>query len=76
MISYYIILSLYDENTNIDLLKEKINKLITSTLGENNLARYYDFYYENLAKTQNGKLDPKVYQNNDNEKYKKLVKKI
>lgn len=69
-------ISLYDENTNIDLLKEKINKLITSTLGENNLARYYDFYYENLARTQNGKLDPKVYQNNDNEKYKKLVKKI
>ena len=69
-------ISLYDENTNIELLKEKINRLILSTLGENNLARYYEFYYEPLARTGNGKLDPKPYQQQDVEKAKKLIKNI
>ena len=68
-------ISLYDENANIELLKEKINRLILSTLGENNLARYYEFYYEPLARTSNGKLDPKPYQQQDIEKAKKLIKK-
>jgi len=69
-------ISLYDENANIELLKEKINRLILSTLGENNLARYYEFYYEPLARTSNGKLDPKPYQQQDVEKAKKLIKNI
>ena len=45
-----------------------------STLGENNLPRYYDFYYEPLTRTNNGKLDPKPYQEKDNNKNKVLIK--
>ena len=67
-------ISLYDENCNIDKLKDKIEKLIMSTLGENNLPRYYDFYYEPLTRTNNGKLDPKPYQEKDNNKNKVLIK--
>lgn len=67
-------ISLYDKKTNTQELEKEIIKLINSTLGENNLARYYEFYYEPLARTFNGKLDPKPYQ--EKESNKKLIKKI
>lgn len=68
-------ISLYSDNSNIEVVKDKIVKLITSTLGENNLPRYWDFYYEPLLRTNNGKLDPKPYQKSDNDEYKKLIRK-
>ena len=67
-------ISLYDESTDIDSLKNKIHKLISKTLGDNNQARYYEFYYEPLTRTANGKLDPKPYQEFDNKKSKILMK--
>lgn len=67
-------ISLYKRDVDINLLKNKIHKLISKTLGENNLARYYDFYYEPLMRTNNGKLDPKPYQEYDTGKVKMLIK--
>lgn len=68
-------ISIYDQNCDIEKLQEKIELLIKSTLGENNLPRFYDFYYEPLLRTANGKLDPKPYQREDNEKHKILTRK-
>lgn len=58
-------ISLVSENVDIETLKQKIYKLILNTLGENYLPRYYNFYYEKLPRTQNGKLDPKPLQSKD-----------
>lgn len=60
------------ENSDLQYLEEKINKLISSTLGHNYMAREYEFYYEPLPRTANGKLDPKPLQQNDFSKVKKL----
>ena len=49
--------------------------MIISTLGESNVARYYEFYYEPLSRTVGGKLDPKPYQQKDDEKAKILIKR-
>lgn len=73
-------ISLSNEEVDTDMLKQKINKLILSTLGENYLPRYYEFYYEKLPRTLNGKLDPKPLQAKDDELFAKTqdikVKKL
>ena len=69
-------ISLYSEECDVEKLKLKIEKLISSTLGNSNMPRYIEFYYEPLIRTLNGKLDPKPYQENDNKKYKTLTRKI
>lgn len=68
-------ISIYEQNCDIEKLQEKIELLIKSTLGKNNLPRFYEFYYEPLLRTANGKLDPKPYQKEDNEKHKILIRK-
>ena len=68
---YHIVLR--DKNCNTNLLMKKINKLIESTLGKSNVARYYEFYNEPLPRTASGKLDPKPLQEKDT-KIKKLTR--
>lgn len=60
---------------DIEQLKKKIEKLITSTLGQNYLPHFYDFTYEKLPRTANGKLDSTKLQKADNEENMKLVLK-
>lgn len=69
-------ISLRDIDCDIDKLKQNIENKILSTLGESNVARYYEFYYEPLQRTASGKLDPKPYQEKDNEHTKKLTKTL
>ena len=59
----------HTEYSNIRLLDSvnKIDKLISSTLGEGNVARFYEFYDKPLPRTANAKLDPKPLQQKDNE---------
>lgn len=64
---------LRDKNCNIDALKRKIDNLIQNTLGESNVARYYEFYDKPLPRTASGKLDFKPLQEKD-KKVKKLTK--
>ena len=64
---------LRDKNCNIDALKRKIDNLIQNTLGDSNVARYYEFYDKPLPRTASGKLDFKLLQEKD-KKVKKLVK--
>ena len=70
---YHIVLR--DKNCNTNLLMKKINKLIESTLGKSNVARYYEFYNEPLPRTASGKLDPKPLQEKDT-KIKKLTRDL
>ena len=60
---------------DINVLKSKIEKLINSTLGYNHLPRFYDFTYEKLPRTANGKLDSTKLQKLDNEEQVKLTLK-
>ena len=68
-------ISLRSEDCDVEKLKQDIEKLIVSTLGMSNVARYYEFYYEPLLRTGSGKLDPKPYQQKDNELASTLVRK-
>ena len=69
-------ISLYNVQPNLDVLKSKIEKLIKSTLGEGPLPCDYEFYYEMLPRTANGKIDPKPFQEKDLEEYKQKTKHI
>ena len=64
---------LRDNNCDIDALKKKIDNLIKHTLGDSNVARYYEFYDKPLPRTASGKLDFKPLQEKD-KKIKKLIK--
>lgn len=60
-------ISLRTNNCDIKELQNKIDKLISSTLGDGNVARFYEFYDKPLPRTANAKLDPKPLQQKDNE---------
>lgn len=64
---------LRDNNCDIAALKKKIDNLIKHTLGDSNVARYYEFYDKPLPRTASGKLDFKPLQEKD-KKIKKLIK--
>lgn len=53
------------EKCDIKQLENKIDAMIGTTLGDSNLARFYEFYDEPLPRTANGKLDPKPLQQKD-----------
>lgn len=58
------------ENCDIAQLEKRIDTMIEKTLGNSNVARFYEFYEEPLPRTANGKLDPKPLQQKDNETVK------
>lgn len=67
-------ISLRNMDCDINKLKQNIEKLIISTLGESNVARYYEFYEQPLLRTGSGKLDPKPYQAKDDELFDTISK--
>lgn len=64
------------EKCDIEELKRKIDNMIQKTLGDSNVARYYEFYDEPLPRTANGKLDPKPLQQKDYESMKLKTRKL
>jgi len=68
-------IALRDIDCDVNGLKQNIEKLILSTLGESNLARYYEFYYDPLLRTGSGKLDHKPYQEKDDKSFDIHIKK-
>lgn len=68
--------SIYDINSNLKELENKINILINSTLGESALPYRIDFTDEPLPVTPNGKLDPKPLQEKDLKALENNKKKV
>ena len=69
-------ISLYNENENIEVLENKINKLILQKFGINWVPGYYEYYYEPLKRMINTKIDFGYYQNKDLEELKAKNKKL
>lgn len=63
---YRILLT--DEMCDKELLETKINALINETLGESALPGYIEYVNEPFVRTDNGKLNATLYQNEDNSK--------
>ncbi|MBE6154876.1 MAG: acyl--CoA ligase [Firmicutes bacterium] len=64
-------ISLIDENCNVEILKNKIDVLIEGTLGSSALAGYIEYTYTPLPRTDNGKINATILEQQDLELYKK-----
>lgn len=68
-------ISLYDENCDVSQLERKIEKIISTTLGDSALPKFYEYHMTPLPRTPNGKIDPKGLQEKDLENSKARVLK-
>lgn len=69
-------ISLYHTVVDKQALQMKIENMIEKTLGVTSLPCSYEYYYEPLPRTPNGKIDPKPLQEKDLEEQKQLKKQI
>lgn len=69
-------ISVYNINMNLNDLEDKINYLISTTLGTSALPGYIEFTDKEFKRTDNTKLDVTYYQNEDIKAQQKIKTKI